>query len=130
MKDIHKQRLILMTIATLGAIAVFLPWVKTGGNVTLGIKNGNAAYLVILCFVGTIIICTYGNKSTILSSPWQYVAAGLCLLSAVIGIIKVLHVIGIGLILVQLLGVLGTVIALNLSKKKDDGIAELPNKVN
>jgi hypothetical protein len=128
MLGIHKQRVLLMLFATIGSVAVFFPWVKTNDGLhIIGIKSGLQSWFVLIALIGVIIVCTYGNKEKPLQGWLQYTTIALSSISVIIGIIKVLHIVGIGLILIQVCSIACVFIALNISRKKEDGIKEIEN---
>ncbi len=129
MFGIHKQRILLMFLALFGCVAIFFPWVKNTNNTsTIGINTGIISWVALIALLSVIIVCTYGTKEKQLEGWQQYCTIGLSAITAIIGIFKVLHIIGIGLIIVQLCSIACVFIALNISRKKNDGISEI-NKI-
>jgi CDP-diglyceride synthetase len=126
MQSLHRQRIILLALSSLGVIAAFLPWIKANGSSTIGISTpGYHSWVALLCLLGTIVLCTYGDRTKELDTWMKYIAVGLCGIAAIMGILKVLSTIGWGLILLQICSIGSVFIALNISPKKNDGIKEL-----
>ncbi len=125
MKNIHKQKLLLIIVSAIGVLSVFFPWLIEGNKTTLGISTGFGAYLAIICLAGTIVVCTYGDTHLPLVGIHQYLAAGFSAVAAIVGILNVISVIGIGLLLLQICGIVGIVLALNISRKKEDDFKQI-----
>ncbi len=130
MKNIHRQKIMLIAISCIGCISGFLPWLKNQNGITqTGIQTGLCSWLAIVALLLLIAICTYGDKEKPLSGTFKYIALLLSGITALIGILKVFNVIGIGLILLQICSIASFFIILNISRKKDDGIKEI-KKIN
>ena len=131
MFGIHKQRTLLMIFAAIGCISVFFPWVNnTDGTTTIGINTGFLSWVAFIAFICVIIVCTYGIKDKPLQGTLQYVAIILCSAVAIIAVIKVLHIVGLGLIILQITSIASIFIALNIAPKKDDGLREITSIEN
>jgi hypothetical protein len=125
MGGFHKQRLIVLVLCIVGAISVFLPWLKPAGRSAIsGIATaGFQSWGALLALVGSgAIVFTQGDKSEPLKGVMKYLAIGLCGIAALFGIYKVLDIIGFGLILLQVcsIGALFAAIYFAEDKKKEE----------
>ncbi len=117
MNSLHKQRLLIIILAAVGAVAVFLPWVTENGSKVSGIASkGLQSWAALGALIGTIVICLQGEKGEPLDGLWKYLAIGLCALAAFFGIYKVLETIGFGLILLQVTSIGALMTAINAGK--------------
>jgi uncharacterized membrane protein len=133
MNSIHKQRILIISLAAIGAISVFLPWVKgVNGNSISGIAGkGFQSWGALLALIATIVVCTFGEKEEPLEGLMKYLAIGLSGVAALLGIYKVLDTIGFGLILLQVSSIGALMAALNSSltaKKSSAKIIEIEDR--
>jgi hypothetical protein len=133
MQQIHKQRIIIIALATIGAISVFLPWIRVAnGDSISGISSkGFQSWGALLSLIATIVVCTFGEKQAPLEGFMKYLAIGLSAVAALLGIYKVLDTIGFGLILLQVCSIGAVMAALNgsfITKKNDAKIIELEDR--
>jgi hypothetical protein len=129
MQNIHKQRIIIIALTAVGVISIFLPWIKgADGSFISGIGGkGYQSWGALLCLIATIGICLYGDKEMPLEGIVKYIAIALCGVAALLGIYKVLDVIGFGLILLQVTSIGALMATINASGKKNNELKELKN---
>jgi CDP-diglyceride synthetase len=105
MGGLHKQRIVIMILCILGAISVFLPWVRNSSNTgyLIGIATaGFSSWGALLSLAGAAFIAYTGNRDEPLTGFMKWAALALCGIAALFGIYKVLNVLGLGLILLQI----------------------------
>ncbi len=121
MQNIHKQRIIILVLAAIGIVSIFLPWIKgaDGGFISGIAGKGFQSWGALLCLIATLVICLYGEKQVPLDGLMKYIAIALCGVAALLGIYKVLDVIGFGLILLQVTSIGALMAAINAGNKKN-----------
>ncbi len=90
----HKQRIFLLTAATVGALACFLPWVNLP---IVGSMNGVAGVVgqvTLALFVGAGILVLLGDRTATMPTPLGLGAAALGFLCVVVGAGKVVELDG------------------------------------
>ncbi len=126
MPKIHLQKILLLSISVVGIITVFLPWVHTAAGSVIGIKTGGyQCWVVIAALIAIIILCLQGSTQLPLTSMYKYIIGGLFAITTLLGIYKVLNVVGIGLILLQICGIGALTALLNTKTKTDTNTKEL-----
>jgi hypothetical protein len=121
MAGLHKQRLVILILCALGAISVFLPWVKEAPSTSyrIGIATaGFSSWGALLSLSGAGFIAFSGDKHEPLTGFMKWAAMILCGIAALFGIYKVLNVLGLGLILLQIASIGGLFAAIYMGDKK------------
>ena len=117
-----KQRLAFLVAAGVGILGSVMPWASIGPISVSGMQLGGGAIILLMAIAG--VLAYLGDRNTDLGGWKFWTAFGTLALSGLIGLVKVLEVmgassvgLGIGLILVAIAGIGGAVSAFVLKSK-------------